>query len=85
MAQGFPEDLMGAMIFLASRIPESVNWAVDGSSAIALQGVDVTPHDMDILTDSDGRIRSRMRSKAMRKSELNTAVPISTVHTLGSS
>ena len=71
MAQGFPEDLMGAMIFLASRIPESVNWAVAGSSTIALQGVDVTPHDMDILTDSDGtyKIADALKGYAQERIE----------------
>lgn len=27
------------------------NWAIDGSASLALQGIDLKPHDIDILTD----------------------------------
>lgn len=31
-----------------------VNWVLTGSSNLALQGMDVRPHDIDILTDRKG-------------------------------
>lgn len=37
--------------------PAGVNWAVTGSVGLALQGVALTPHDVDIQTDAAGAYR----------------------------
>ncbi len=42
---------------ISENIPSNIKWAVDGSTSLALQGIDVTPHDIDILTDREGTIR----------------------------
>ncbi len=42
---------------ISENIPSNIKWAVDGSTSLALQGIDVTPHDIDILTDREGAIR----------------------------
>ncbi len=42
---------------VSEKIPSNIKWAVDGSTSLALQGIDVTPHDIDILTDHEGAIR----------------------------
>ncbi|MHB8360750.1 MAG: nucleotidyltransferase domain-containing protein [Thermoplasmataceae archaeon] len=48
------DDFKKVLITLINRIPPSVKWAIDGSASLALQGINVSPHDIDILTDSDG-------------------------------
>ena len=42
---------------ISENIPSNIKWAVDGSTSLALQGINVTPHDIDILTDREGVIR----------------------------
>ena len=42
---------------VSENIPSNIKWAIDGSTSLALQGIDVTPHDIDILTDHEGTIR----------------------------
>jgi hypothetical protein len=42
---------------ISKNIPSNVRWAIDGSASLALQGIDVTPHDIDILTNREGTIR----------------------------
>ena len=42
---------------ISENIPSNIKLAVDGSTSLALQGIDVTPHDIDILTDREGAIR----------------------------
>ena len=42
---------------ISKNIPSSIRWAIDGSTSLALHGIDVTPHDIDILTDHEGAIR----------------------------
>ena len=42
---------------ISENIPSNIKWAVDGSTSLALQGIDVTPRDIDILTDHEGAIR----------------------------
>jgi len=32
---------------------KDINWAIVGSTSLALQGVDITPNDIDILTDKE--------------------------------
>ncbi len=41
---------------ISENIPSNIKWAVDGSTSLALQGIDVTPRDIDILTDHEGAI-----------------------------
>ncbi len=36
---------------------QDIRWALVGSTSLALQGVDVTPEDIDILTDEPGAYR----------------------------
>jgi predicted nucleotidyltransferase len=33
---------------------KGINWALVGSTNLAIQGVDIKPHDIDILTDKEG-------------------------------
>ncbi|MGP6207713.1 nucleotidyltransferase domain-containing protein [Cuniculiplasma sp. SKW3] len=42
---------------ISKSIPYDVKWALDGSTSLALQGIDVKPHDIDILTDSEGAVK----------------------------
>ncbi len=46
-----------AIRIISKKIPSNVRWAIDGSTSLALQGIDVTPHDIDIITDREGAIR----------------------------
>jgi hypothetical protein len=39
---------------ICERISNIKNWAIDGSSSLVLQGIDLMPNDIDILTDKDG-------------------------------
>lgn len=49
------EQLIEAVEILAIKIPKEIKWAIDGSMSLALQGyVDLTPNDIDILTDEHG-------------------------------
>lgn len=36
---------------------EDIRWAVMASTSLALQGVDITPNDVDILTDEHGAFK----------------------------
>ncbi len=36
---------------LTNLLSSVENWAIDGSASLALQGIDLKPHDIDILTD----------------------------------
>lgn len=46
-----------ALVEVTHFLQDDVTWAVDGSCALALQGLDVTPHDIDILTDAEDAYR----------------------------
>jgi len=50
---------------------KSIDWVLVGSTNLALQGVDVTPHDIDILTDEKGAfsINELLRDYEVRKVE----------------
>ena len=52
-----PEQFRKTTLFLKERIPSSVRWAIDGSTSLAIHGVDIIPHDIDILTDREGAYR----------------------------
>jgi hypothetical protein len=49
-----PDEYFGALSEIIERIPSKINWAIDGSLSLALQGIDLIPHDIDILTNSIG-------------------------------
>jgi hypothetical protein len=41
--------------FIAQRLEDTaINWAITGSCSLALQGVAVIVHDIDLRTDTDG-------------------------------
>ena len=42
---------------IKNRIDEDTKWAVIGSTGLFLQGVDVEPHDIDIITDRKGAFK----------------------------
>ncbi|MBA7628548.1 hypothetical protein ES703_36036 [subsurface metagenome] len=49
------ESIIGALRTLSERLKnQNVRWVFVGSISLALQGVDVTPGDIDILTDKAG-------------------------------
>jgi hypothetical protein len=52
-----PDVMRDAILVFAAAAEGNVRWAIDGSAALALQGVDVVPHDLDILTDKVGAYR----------------------------
>ena len=51
------ELLYEALGIFREKVPNAVSWAVDGSLSLTLQGLNVAPHDIDILTDADGAHR----------------------------
>lgn len=50
---------------------KNIDWVLVGSTNLALQGVDVSPHDIDILTDEKGAfsINELLRDYEVRKVE----------------
>jgi hypothetical protein len=48
------ENQTKAIEILTKRIPKTINWAFIGSINLAIHGVEVTPRDIDILTDKTG-------------------------------
>jgi hypothetical protein len=46
--------IAGALSILREKIPDSIKWAIAGSCNLALRGMDVRVHDIDIVTDKDG-------------------------------
>lgn len=50
------ENIEAIKIIAEKLNPEKINWALIGSSNLALQGVDVEAHDIDILTDKEGAL-----------------------------
>jgi hypothetical protein len=52
-----PERCRTAVEHFAAVVGSHARWAVDGSAALALQGIDVEPADVDILTDTEGAYR----------------------------
>lgn len=39
---------------ISSLLSSAENWAIDGSASLALQGIDLKPNDIDVLTDENG-------------------------------
>ena len=52
-----PDKFIEVIRLINARIPKDVKWALDGSTSLALQGINITPHDIDILSDSEGAVR----------------------------
>ncbi|MHB1493384.1 MAG: nucleotidyltransferase domain-containing protein [Thermoplasmataceae archaeon] len=52
-----PDKFRETILIISEKIPSNVKWAVDGSTSLALQGMDIVPHDIDILTDHNGAYR----------------------------
>ncbi len=50
------DDFIDVIKLITSKIPKNVKWAIDGSTSLALQGIDLKPHDIDILTNSEGAL-----------------------------
>lgn len=50
-----PEQNLRALLVIAEKLEgKEINWALVGSTSLALQGVDVEAHDIDILTTKTG-------------------------------
>ncbi len=65
-----PEPIRTALIRLVPILNATgAAWALGGSCCLALHGVPLTPHDIDIITDQDGahRIGAALRSIAEEK------------------
>ncbi len=53
-----PADILRALGILAEKIePSETSWAITGSTSLALQGIDVIPNDIDVLTNETGAYR----------------------------
>ncbi len=63
-----PDRFRETVLMISEKIPSNVKWAVDGSTSLALQGMDIVPHDIDILTDHNGayRIQDVFKDTAMK-------------------
>ena len=46
--------MLEAIKLIASFLSSNENWAIDGSASLALQGIDLKPNDIDVLTDENG-------------------------------
>jgi hypothetical protein len=50
-----PKQILRVLVILAEQLESSkTSWALTGSTSLALQGVDLIPNDIDILTDEAG-------------------------------
>jgi hypothetical protein len=50
-----PASIRRVLVILAEKLESSTtSWAITGSTSLALQGLDIVPHDIDILTDEEG-------------------------------
>jgi len=49
-----PDALAISLSYLLQRLPERDDWWLIGSGALKLMGLDVAPHDVDLLTTEDG-------------------------------
>jgi hypothetical protein len=53
-----PAGIVRVLLTVAKTLEsKKVVWAVEGSTSLALQGVSVTPADLDILSDKEGAYR----------------------------
>lgn len=63
------DELQSALFSVHDRLTETdISWAVTASANLWLQGFDLTPADLDILTDAEGvyRIESIFESHVKR-------------------
>lgn len=50
-----PKNIIKALKVILEKLRnKNINWAIVGSTNLTLQGVDIEPHDIDILTDKEG-------------------------------
>jgi hypothetical protein len=62
---------MQALKLLCKSLETSgVRWVLGGSLSLALQGVDVKPHDIDLLTDRQGAFRINAILKEYEKKKV---------------
>ena len=55
LTSGLPDDLRRALHFVLDRLAEQgISWALSGSAALLLNGVQVEVHDLDLTTDESG-------------------------------
>ena len=55
MRRGTEREIVEALKVITRRLRDAkIKWVLVGSTSLALQGVDVSPKDIDILTDKDG-------------------------------
>lgn len=64
------ENIEAIKIITEKLSHDNINWALIGSSNLALQGVDVEAHDIDILTDKEGALLMRKILKEFTKEEI---------------
>jgi predicted nucleotidyltransferase len=63
--------MMKALKLLYKSLETSdVRWVLGGSLSLALQGVDVEPHDIDLLTDYQGALRINAILKEYEKKKV---------------
>ncbi len=52
---GTEREIVEALKVITRRLRDAkIEWVLGGSTSLALQGVDISPKDIDILTDKDG-------------------------------
>ncbi|MGQ4892376.1 MAG: nucleotidyltransferase domain-containing protein [Candidatus Njordarchaeia archaeon] len=52
------EDMLKVLKFIAQAFKKhDINWVLAGSISLALQGVDVEPHDIDIITTEEDALK----------------------------
>lgn len=71
-----PEPIRQVLVILAEKLESSkTGWAVTGSTSLALQGLDIVPNDLDILTDEEGAysFAKRFRDHAVEPLEWKTS------------
>jgi hypothetical protein len=50
-----PKHILRVLVILAEQLESSkTSWALTGSTSLALQGIELVPNDIDILTDEAG-------------------------------
>ncbi len=63
-----PEPIRRVLVTVSEKLESSkTSWAITGSTSLALQGLSLVPHDVDILTDEDGAyaIAKQFRGQAV--------------------
>jgi len=79
-----PDEFKQAIKSLFEKLgSSSIKWAVIGSTNMALQGIDVTPHDLDIVVKLNDieKVKDIFRTDEIRKIKSTTKEPIWEVRT----